>query len=253
MKFLTCGSVDDGKSTLIGRMLYDARLAFSDQLREIEKDGKADYSLLLDGLLAEREQGITIDVAYRYFTTEKRSFVVADSPGHEQYTRNMAVGASFAELAVLLCDVRNGLKEQTYRHMRICRMMGIDCFILAVNKMDLANYRDTEFLSIEAEFKKFAENLEAGNITVIPVSAKEGENVTFRSERMPWYNGKTLLQTLEEADVTPRTGKGFVLPVQLVCRPNTDFRGFQGTVERGYAKIGDEVTVLPSGERAKIN
>lgn len=260
LKFITCGSVDDGKSTLIGHMLYDAKLLFADQERALEldskvgsRDGKIDYSLLLDGLMAEREQGITIDVAYRYFTTERRSFIVADTPGHEEYTRNMAVGASFAELAVILVDATQGLLLQTRRHARICALMGIRHFLFAVNKMDLARYDQNRYKKIEKDIKKLAIDLELPHVDVIPVSATEGDNVTKKSTHMPWYRGKTLLGYLETVDVDEgRTEQGFVMPIQRVCRPNAAFRGFQGQVVSGAISVGEEVTVLPSGEKAEV-
>ncbi len=260
LKFITCGSVDDGKSTLIGHMLYDAKLLFADQERALELDsrvgsreGKIDYSLLLDGLMAEREQGITIDVAYRYFTTEKRSFIVADTPGHEEYTRNMAVGASFADLAVILVDASQGILIQTRRHARICALMGIRHFIFAVNKMDLVRYSQKEYRKIEKEIKKLAVDLELYHVEVIPVSATEGDNITLRYSHMPWYQGKTLLDTLETVNVEAGVEKtDFVLPVQRVCRPNYAFRGFQGQIEAGTIGVGDGITVLPSGEKAEV-
>lgn len=259
LKFITCGSVDDGKSTLIGHMLYDAKLIFADQERALELDsrvgsreGKMDYSLLLDGLMAEREQGITIDVAYRYFTTDRRSFIVADTPGHEEYTRNMAVGASFAELAVILVDASQGILVQTRRHARICSLMGIRYFCFAVNKMDLVHYRESEYKKIEKEIKKLAIDLDLADVTVIPVSATEGDNVTKRSEPMKWYQGPTLLGYLEEINTDAGTEEGFVMPVQRVCRPNHTFRGFQGQVLAGKISEGDMVTVLPSRETAKV-
>ena len=261
LKFITCGSVDDGKSTLIGHMLYDAKLIFADQERALELDsrvgsreGKIDYSLLLDGLMAEREQGITIDVAYRYFTTDRRSFIVADTPGHEEYTRNMVVGASFAELAVILVDATQGILIQTRRHARICSLMGIRYFCFAVNKMDLIRYQEYEYKKIEKEIKKLAIDLELMNVTVIPVSATEGDNVTKSSVHMAWYQGKTLLEYLEEVNIDAGTEEeGFVMPVQRVCRPNHLFRGYQGQVISGYISKGDQITVLPSGESAKIH
>ncbi len=261
LKFITCGSVDDGKSTLIGHMLYDAKLLFADQERALELDSKVgsrggaiDYSLLLDGLMAEREQGITIDVAYRYFTTEKRSFIVADTPGHEEYTRNMAVGASFAQLAVILVDASQGILVQTRRHARICALMGIRHFVFAVNKMDLLQYRQLEFEKIEKEIKKLAVDLDLENVRIIPVSATEGDNVTFKSDRMRWYEGPALLTYLEEVDVSQEDEEeNFIMPVQRVSRPNSSFRGFQGTVEAGRVKVGDEVTVFPSKETAKVS
>lgn len=261
LKFITCGSVDDGKSTLIGHMLYDAKLLFADQERALELDsrvgsreGRIDYSLLLDGLMAEREQGITIDVAYRYFTTERRSFIVADTPGHEEYTRNMAVGASFADLAVILVDATQGILIQTRRHARICALMGIKYFLFAVNKMDLVRYEERRYKKIEKEIKKMAVDLELYNVAVIPVSATEGDNVTLKHGNMPWYNGKTLLEYLESVNVDDGTREeGFVMPVQRVCRPNASFRGFQGQIASGSIAVGDEVTVLPSGEKANIH
>lgn len=260
LKFITCGSVDDGKSTLIGHMLYDAKLLFADQERALEleskvgsREGAIDYSLLLDGLMAEREQGITIDVAYRYFSTDNRSFIVADTPGHEEYTRNMAVGASFADLAVILVDATQGILVQTRRHARICALMGIKSFVFAVNKMDLIHYDKDRFDKISKDIKKLAVDIELPSITIIPVSATEGDNVTNRSGHMGWYTGKTLLEHLETVDVETETEeKGFVLPVQRVCRPNHTFRGFQGTISSGTIKVGDEITVLPSKETAKV-
>lgn len=260
LKFITCGSVDDGKSTLIGHMLYDAKLLFADQERALELDsrvgsreGKIDYSLLLDGLMAEREQGITIDVAYRYFTTEKRSFIVADTPGHEEYTRNMAVGASFADLAVILVDASQGILVQTRRHARICALMGIRYFVFAVNKMDLVHYSEKEYKKIEKEIKKLAVDLEITHVYVIPVSATEGDNVTVPSSHMTWYEGDTLLSYLEAVNTEEGTEEtGFVMPVQRVCRPNHTFRGFQGQIEAGVIEEGDTVTVLPSREKAEV-
>lgn len=259
LKFITCGSVDDGKSTLIGHMLYDAKLLFTDQKRVLELDsrvgsreGKMDYSLLLDGLMAEREQGITIDVAYRYFTTEKRSFIVADTPGHEEYTRNMAVGASFADLAVILVDASQGILLQTRRHARICALMGIQYFIFAVNKMDLVHYQQKHYIKIEKEIRKLAIDLDLYHVEVIPVSATEGDNITSHDSHMPWYTGKTLLDALETINIEENTKEqGFILPIQRACRPNHTFRGFQGQIESGTIQKGTEITVLPSGEKAK--
>lgn len=260
LKFITCGSVDDGKSTLIGHMLYDAKLLFADQEQALELDSKVgsregaiDYSLLLDGLMAEREQGITIDVAYRYFTTDNRSFIVADTPGHEEYTRNMAVGASFAELAVILVDATKGILIQTRRHARICALMGIKYFVFAVNKMDLIHYDGQRYENLARDIKKLASELELNHIMTIPVSATEGDNVTRRLSCMPWYKGPTLLEYLETVDTDDGTEEeGFIMPIQRVCRPNHTFRGFQGEVESGKINVGDEVTVLPSGEKASI-
>lgn len=260
LKFITCGSVDDGKSTLIGHMLYDAKLLFADQERALELDskvgsreGEIDYSLLLDGLMAEREQGITIDVAYRYFTTDHRSFIVADTPGHEEYTRNMAVGASFADLAVILVDASQGVLTQTRRHTRICSLMGIKHFVFAVNKMDLINYDAEKFKKIKKDIKVLLAEFEYRTAEIIPVSATEGDNITKKSDRMPWYSGKTLLSYLETIDVKENpTETGFTMPVQRVCRPNHNFRGFQGQIETGTVSVGDTITVLPSGESASV-
>ena len=259
LKFITCGSVDDGKSTLIGHMLYDAKLIFADQEKALELDskigsreGKIDYSLLLDGLMAEREQGITIDVAYRYFTTEKRSFIVADTPGHEEYTRNMAVGASFADAAVILIDATQGMLIQTRRHIRICSLMGIRHFVFAVNKMDLVYYDKSVYDKIAREIKKFVSEFDIESIKIIPVSATEGDNVTKPSSKMLWYRGETLLEYLENIEVHNLSERDeFVMTVQRVSRPNHDFRGFQGQINAGKIKVGDEIIVLPSGEHAK--
>lgn len=262
LKFITCGSVDDGKSTLIGHMLYDAKLIFADQENALKLaskvgscDEKIDYSLLLDGLMAEREQGITIDVAYRYFNTKKRSFIVADTPGHEEYTRNMAVGASFAELAIILVDGSKGILTQTKRHTLICSLMGIKNLVFAVNKMDLINYNESEFNRITEDIKELTETLNyTGTTYTIPVSATEGDNVTKNSPNMNWYKGKSLLEYLEEVDTEiEEINKNFIMPVQRVSRPNLDFRGFQGQVTSGSLKVGDEITVLPSGEIAKVS
>ncbi len=260
LKFITCGSVDDGKSTLIGHILYDAKLLFTDQEQALELDskvgsrgGKIDYSLLLDGLMAEREQGITIDVAYRYFSTEKRSFIVADTPGHEEYTRNMAVGASFADLAIILVDAVHGVLIQTRRHARICSLMGIKHFVFAVNKMDLADYSEKRFSQVTAQISEVVSELNLQDAVIIPVSATEGDNVTKKSPSMPWYKGKTILSHLETVVVSDSAeDKGFILPVQRVCRPNHDFRGFMGQIESGSVSLGDEVTALPSGEHARV-
>lgn len=259
LKFITCGSVDDGKSTLIGHMLYDAKLIFADQKRALEleskigsREGKIDYSLLLDGLMAEREQGITIDVAYRYFTTEKRSFIVADTPGHEEYTRNMAVGASFADAAVILIDATQGMLIQTRRHIRICSLMGIKHFVFAVNKMDLVHYDKSVYDKIARDVKKFVSEFETESIRLIPVSATEGDNITIPSSKMLWYHGETLLEYLENIEVIDLSGQEeFVMTVQRVSRPNHNFRGFQGQINTGEISVGDEIIVLPSGEHAK--
>lgn len=260
LKFITCGSVDDGKSTLIGHILYDAKLIYADQEKALELDSKVgsrsgdiDYSLLLDGLMAEREQGITIDVAYRYFTTDNRSFIVADTPGHEEYTRNMAVGASFADLAVILIDASQGVLVQTRRHARICKLMGIRHFVFAVNKMDLVKYSKSRFDEIVKQIEKLKNELLLDDIYIIPLSATEGDNVTVKSENIPWYNGVPLLQYLETVDVdSSEEEEGFYLPVQRVCRPDHTFRGFQGQIESGSISVGDEIVTLPSNEKAHI-
>jgi sulfate adenylyltransferase subunit 1 len=260
LKFITCGSVDDGKSTLIGHILYDSKLLYADQEKALLLDskvgsrgGEIDYSLLLDGLMAEREQGITIDVAYRYFTTEHRSFIVADTPGHEEYTRNMAVGASFAQLAIILVDAKQGVLVQTRRHSRICSLMGIKHFVFAVNKMDLVNYSDARFREIEKDIEELSASLGLENVKIIPVSATEGDNVTIKSSNMTWYTGEPLLTYLENVDVTEKAGNDeFYMPVQRVCRPNHEFRGFQGQVENGHIAVGDTVTTLPSNETATV-
>lgn len=261
LKFITCGSVDDGKSTLIGHMLYDSKLLFADQERALEleskvgsTDGSLDYSLLLDGLMAEREQGITIDVAYRYFTTAKRSFIVADTPGHEEYTRNMAVGASFADAAVILLDATKGVLLQTRRHTRICSLMGIRDFVFIVNKMDLAEYREEIFLTIKKELEAFIKDFPYNSMTVIPVSATIGDNITTPSRTMNWYQGSPLLSYLEELELDSQQEKeDFILPVQRVSRPNHTFRGFQGQVEAGSIRLNDVITVYPSGEQASVS
>lgn len=260
LKFITCGSVDDGKSTLIGHLLYDAKLLFADQKRALELDSKLgscggalDYSLLLDGLTAEREQGITIDVAYRYFSTERRSFIVADTPGHEEYTRNMAVGAAFAELAVLLVDASRGLSVQTRRHIRICALMGIRNFVFAINKMDLVDYDKNVYEKIRRELLGLTIGPEEFEIAFIPVSASRGDNIVERSEAMMWYDGPALLEYLETVDTSARREEeGFILNVQRVCRPDHTFRGFQGQVDCGSIEVGDEITVLPSREKARV-
>lgn len=260
LKFITCGSVDDGKSTLIGHILYDAKLIYADQEKALELDSKVgsrsgdiDYSLLLDGLMAEREQGITIDVAYRYFTTDNRSFIVADTPGHEEYTRNMAVGASFADLAVILIDASQGVLVQTRRHARICKLMGIRHFVFAVNKMDLVKYSKSRFDEIVKQIDELKNELLLDDIYIIPLSATEGDNVTVKSENIPWYNGVPLLQYLETVDVdSSEEEEGFYLPVQRVCRPDHTFRGFQGQIESGSISVGDEIVTLPSNEKAHV-
>ena len=259
LKFITCGSVDDGKSTLIGHILYDSKLLYADQEKALELDskvgsrsGKIDYSLLLDGLMAEREQGITIDVAYRYFTTDNRSFIVADTPGHEEYTRNMAVGASFADLAVILVDASQGVLVQTRRHARICSLMGIKYFVFAVNKMDLVDYSEARFKEIEKQISELTSELSLENIRIIPLSATEGDNVTKRSDNISWYKGPALLEYLESVDISADDEQGFYMPVQRVCRPDRTFRGFQGQIESGSISVGDVITALPSGEKAAV-
>jgi bifunctional enzyme CysN/CysC len=261
LRFITCGSVDDGKSTLIGRLLYDSKLIYEDQLASIEKDSKKsgtqgdkmDLALLVDGLAAEREQGITIDVAYRFFSTDKRKFIVADTPGHVQYTRNMATGASTADVAILLIDARYGVQEQTRRHAFIASTLGISHVVVAVNKMDLKDFDQSVFNDIEVDFRNFAKDLGFEEITCIPMSALDGDNVIKRSERSNWYKGKTLLQYLEEVDVEKTSLEApFRLPVQWVNRPNLDFRGFCGTIASGVVNVGDEIIVIPSGKRSRV-
>lgn len=260
LKFITCGSVDDGKSTLIGHILYDAKLIYADQEKALELDSKVgsrngaiDYSLLLDGLMAEREQGITIDVAYRYFTTDNRSFIVADTPGHEEYTRNMAVGASFADLAVILVDASQGVLVQTRRHARICKLMGIRYFVFAINKMDLVGYSKERFNEIVKQIDELKEELKLDNVKIIPLSATEGDNVTTKSENIKWYDGVPLLEYLETVDISSSDEeKGFYMPVQRVCRPDHTFRGFQGQIEAGSISVGDEIVALPSNEKANV-
>jgi sulfate adenylyltransferase subunit 1 len=260
LRLITCGSVDDGKSTLIGRLLWDTKAVKEDQAATLHRDsgqqndlGLPDFALLLDGLQAEREQGITIDVAYRYFSTDRRSFIVADTPGHEQYTRNMATGASTADLAVLLADARAGLLEQTRRHATIAALMGIRQFVLAVNKIDLVNYDKAIFEKISHDFREFALSLGVRQITAIPMSALKGENVVYSAgATMPWYEGPTLIETLELATVRSAQAGGFRLPVQRVSRPGESFRGYQGTVAGGSVKPGDSVMILPSGTVANV-
>jgi sulfate adenylyltransferase subunit 1 len=260
LRLITCGSVDDGKSTLIGRLLWDTKAVKEDQAATLARDsgkqndlGLPDFALLLDGLQAEREQGITIDVAYRYFSTDRRSFIVADTPGHEQYTRNMATGASTADLAILLTDARSGILEQTRRHATIAALMGIRQFVLAVNKFDLVNYDKAIFEKISHEFREFALSLGVRQITAIPMSALKGENVVYSADSaIPWYDGPTLVETLELATVRTAQAGGFRLPVQRVARPGESFRGYQGTVAGGSIKPGDPVVVLPSGVVANV-
>ena len=261
LKFITCGSVDDGKSTLIGHLLYDSKLLYADQTKALEldsklgsNDGKIDYSLLLDGLMAEREQGITIDVAYRFFTTKKRSFVVADCPGHEQYTRNMAVGASFADLAILLVDASKGLLTQTKRHALICAFMGLRHVVLAVNKMDMVHYNHHVFEEIKQDFDGLCGTLNIKSAAIIPVSATEGDNITSHSKNTPWYKGKTLLDALETFDASlSKTDTDFIMCVQRVSRPHKDFRGFMGEVDTGSVSIGETIRTLPGNTTAKVS
>ena len=261
LRFITCGSVDDGKSTLIGRLLYDSKLLYDDQISALESDTKKhgtqgekiDFALLVDGLAAEREQGITIDVAYRFFSTEKRKFIVADTPGHEQYTRNMATGASTADLAIILVDARKGLLTQTYRHSFIVSLLGIRHIVVAVNKMDLVDYSESVFDKIEADYRAFAKNLGFESIVCIPMSALEGVNITKKSKETPWHNGPALLPYLETVKVRGALAdKPFRMPVQWVNRPNLDFRGFSGTVASGVVRPGDDIVVLPSAKRSKV-
>ncbi len=261
LRFLTCGSVDDGKSTLIGRLLYDSKLIYEDQLAAITRDSAKygttgediDLALLVDGLEAERQQGITIDVAYRFFTTPRRSFIVADTPGHEQYTRNMATGASSADLAVILIDARKGVLIQTKRHSYICSLLGIRHIVLAVNKIDLMGFDPAVYERIVADYMTFGDKLNFASITPIPLSAKMGDNVTRRSDHMGWYKGPTLVEHLEEVDVeTDAVSKPFRFPVQWVNRPNLDFRGFSGTVASGIVKPGDKIAVAASGKTSTV-
>ena len=262
LRFITCGSVDDGKSTLIGRLLYETKVLFEDQLGQLEVDskklgtqgGELDFALLVDGLAAEREQGITIDVAYRFFATDKRKFIVADTPGHEQYTRNMVTGASTADLAVILIDARQGLLAQTRRHSFLVSLLGIRQVLVAVNKMDLMDYSESVFRAIEAEYRAFAAKLGLTDIQCIPLSALKGDNLLERSESMPWYQGPSLLQHLESAplDDGRASRTPFRLPVQWVNRPNLDFRGFAGNVAAGSLRVGDCIRVLPSGKQSRV-
>ncbi len=261
LRFITCGSVDDGKSTLIGRLLYESKLIFDDQLAALEADsrrvgtqgGDLDFALLVDGLAAEREQGITIDVAYRFFTTERRKFIVADTPGHEQYTRNMATGASTADVAVILADARKGVLTQTRRHSFIVAMLGIKHVALAVNKMDLAGYDQAVFDRIAADYREFAASLGLSDVTAIPISALRGDNVVEPGPNMPWYDGPPLITYLETVEPGRDAVSGpFRLPVQLVSRPDLDFRGYAGIITGGTVRPGDEVRVLPSGATATV-
>jgi bifunctional enzyme CysN/CysC len=261
LRFITCGSVDDGKSTLIGRLLYDSKMIFEDQLAALESDSKRvgtqgqeiDFALLVDGLAAEREQGITIDVAYRFFATEKRKFIVADCPGHEQYTRNMVTGASTADLAVILIDARKGVLTQTRRHSFLCHRLGITNLVLAVNKMDLIGYDEARYDAIVADYAAFAASIGIENFTAVPISGLKGDNITTTSDAMPWYSGPTLIDHLEAVEVRAEDeARAFRLPVQWVNRPNLDFRGFAGLIASGAVAPGDGVRVLPSGKTTTI-
>ena len=260
LRFITCGSVDDGKSTLIGRMLYESQMIFDDQVASLKNDSKKygtqgeniDFALLVDGLSAEREQGITIDVAYRFFSSSKRKFIVADTPGHEQYTRNMATGASTAELAILLVDARNGILTQTKRHSFIVSLLGIKNIVLAINKMDLVNYDKNIYEKISSEYKLFSKKLNFENIQSIPISALKGDNIYKKSKYMKWYNDKTLFDYLETTKTKIQSSDSFVLPVQSVNRPNLNFRGYSGTVAEGKIRKGDELISLPSNQKVKV-
>ena len=262
LRVLTCGSVDDGKSTLLGRLLYETKAIFSDQLDQLIIDSRKfgtqgdyiDYALLLDGLSAEREQGITIDVAFRFFSTEKRKFIVADTPGHEQYTRNMATGASTADAAIILIDARKGLLTQTKRHSYLCQLLGIKHIIVAINKMDLVEYEEVQFLEISKEYELFAAKIGINKTSFVPISAMNGDNVVSISNNMKWYNGAPLLELLENIDceiLNVRT-QPFRMPVQLVNRPNADFRGISGKSVSGYVSVNDEISVFPSGKKTKV-
>ena len=262
LRFITCGSVDDGKSTLIGRLLYDSKMIFEDQLEALQADSKRvgtqgqeiDFALLVDGLAADREQGITIDVAYRFFATEKRKFIVADCPGHEQYTRNMFTGASTADLAVMMIDARKGVLVQTRRHSYLCNLIGIKNIVLAVNKMDLIGYDQSKYDAIVADYTTFASEIGIKNFTAMPISGFKGDNITTLSENTPWYDGKPLIEHLESVEIDNQAdqAKPFRLPVQWVNRPNLDFRGFSGLISSGSVKTGDAIRVLPSGKTTTV-
>ena len=262
LRFITCGSVDDGKSTLIGRMLYESKMLFEDQLMQLEVDSKKvgtqagdlDFALLVDGLTAEREQGITIDVAYRFFSTDKRKFIVADTPGHEQYTRNMITGASTADVAIILIDARKGVLTQTRRHSYLVSLIGIRHVVLAINKLDMVGYSESTYRQIDADYRNFAKEIGLQNIVTIPMSALKGDNITSLSENTPWYRGETLMGYLENVQVeSDEADPGiFRMPVQWVNRPNLDFRGYSGLVVRGSVKPGDAIRVLPSGKQSQV-
>ncbi len=260
LRILTCGSVDDGKSTLIGRLLYDSKMIYEDQMAAIEKDSKRfnttddafDLALLVDGLQSEREQGITIDVAYRYFSTDQRKFIIADTPGHEQYTRNMATGASTCELAIILIDARHGVQVQTRRHSFICSQLGIKHVIIAINKMDAVDYDQAVYQKIKKDYREFSENLSFTDIRFVPISALKGDNVVNESENISWYPGSTLLKLLNTVSVEQDRSDSFRFQVQYVNRPNLDFRGFCGTLSSGEIRVGDTVIALPSGKETQI-
>ncbi|MDO7085009.1 sulfate adenylyltransferase subunit CysN [Pseudocolwellia sp. AS88] len=261
VRFFTCGSVDDGKSTLIGRLLHDSKMIFEDQLAAIEKDSKksgttgeeVDLALLVDGLQSEREQGITIDVAYRYFATDKRKFIIADTPGHEQYTRNMATGASTCDLAIILIDARHGVQVQTRRHSFICSLLGIKHVLIAVNKMDLVDFSQDRYQEIKKEYREFAEDLSFEDVRFVPISALKGDNVVEESTNMPWYPGATMMKLLNTIKVDgDESFTQFRFQVQYVNRPNLDFRGFSGTVASGHIRVGDSIVTLPSGKESTI-
>ena len=261
LRFLTCGSVDDGKSTLIGRLLHDSKMIFEDQLAAITKDSKkvgttgdkVDLALLVDGLQSEREQGITIDVAYRYYSTDKRKFIIADTPGHEQYTRNMVTGASTCDLAIILVDARGGVKTQTKRHSFLVSLLGIKHIIVAINKMDLKGYDQKVYEDIKTDYLRFSAQLDIPDIHFVPISALEGDNVVNRSDNTPWYQGETLMEMLENIEIAEDVNiDDFRFPVQYVNRPDLNFRGFAGTVVSGTIKPGDEITALPSGKTSKV-
>ncbi|NOJ10030.1 sulfate adenylyltransferase subunit CysN [Vibrio splendidus] len=261
LRFLTCGNVDDGKSTLIGRLLYDSKLIYEDQMAAIEKDsqkfnttdGDFDLALLVDGLQSEREQGITIDVAYRYFSTDKRKFIIADTPGHEQYTRNMVTGASTCDLAIVMVDARYGIQTQTRRHSYICSLLGIKHIIVAINKMDLMEYSQDVYKKIKADYREMAKNFNIDDIRFVPISALNGDNVVTPSEAMDWYPGATLMKLLETVKIDQdKDLEHMRFPVQYVNRPNLNFRGFCGTLASGLVQVGDEVTVLPSGKSSRV-
>lgn len=260
LRFITCGSVDDGKSTLIGRLLHDSKMIFEDQLASITADSKkvgtqgdnVDLALLVDGLQAEREQGITIDVAYRYFSTEKRKFIIADTPGHEQYTRNMATGASNCDLAIILIDASHGVQTQTKRHSYICSLLGIKHIIVAVNKMDLVEYSQDAYKKIQNDYIQLAGNLDIPDVRFVPISARDGDNVVHKSEKMPWFRGSPLMYYLENMELSQHQQGDFRFPVQLVNRPHADFRGFQGTIASGQVHVGDVIRVLPANKLTTI-